>query len=919
MLVALCFVAVMGLALASYLAVSNRAMQLSNRSFQSGLSRQLAEAGLDEALRAFNRNDWSGWASNPSGITGGTSAWTLDTVNKRATRTLTLDASKLGQGATATIKLRVDNYDANVVGVTWNSSTNYRVGDLVYYSGTATAGGNWYRSVADGNIGRTPTNALNYPDLNWWAPAPLPWMWNSGVSYKQYDVVCYGSTASGGTWYYSNTNSNTSTPGGANWTPMPAPALAILTFTTYYAGQFAFRVGDSNWYRCTATHTMGGSWTGANWTTASPLPNWAYNSSTTYSFNDLVFYSGTPGVPGTWYRCIAATSTGNVPTNTTFWENALRGSNTTSAPGALGWSSSSINYNVGDVVCYFTGGSHNFYRCIKAHTSNSSTNIPTNTTLWANTPVHDANWQPNRQYSANDVVRYKGIWFLSLASNNVGNLPMASNSSWWAAAPLNVPAWSSTATYELDDIVSSSGSWYRCIQPNRNVAVGNTAYWTPLTGSGSNYVWTGEVNHAVGEYRSYGGVWYRCINATTAGDGRSPNDTGCWTPTWTNGWGVTTGAPVLYAEATVTLGDQTTSRTQLRALVAPAPLFPSAIGSASTVTVGGGGTVESYDASVRAQNPSGTPAVYGYNETANAPFNTTGNANIGWRAVIAAAGTSFPSISLTRTTVKGYLATASNTSGPLHSVGTSGSVKSNSSPASPNVDTSRVSRSAYVPTFDILPAGGLAAAFSSSNFPRGLSIPTTGGFTSGAVFLGTPGAATPSRYFYNDDLVINGSTITTVNFLGPTVLYVNGNLRITGSGSAMINVYPAGSAEIHVAGSLMVDPAGNGIDNKTLDPKKVILLCDSAGTGSQYFSEGAQPLYGVIYAPNTTNSTGFNFGNASTTTHYGAVSARKINFANNATVRYDTSLRYATFGGVDQPYTVTQWRELDTTERATMP
>ena len=46
-LVALCFVAVLGISLAGYIAVCSRAMNISNRSYQAGLSRQLAEMGLE--------------------------------------------------------------------------------------------------------------------------------------------------------------------------------------------------------------------------------------------------------------------------------------------------------------------------------------------------------------------------------------------------------------------------------------------------------------------------------------------------------------------------------------------------------------------------------------------------------------------------------------------------------------------------------------------------------------------------------------------------------------------------------------------------------------------------------------------------------------------------------------------------------
>ena len=39
-----------------------------------------------------------------------------------------------------------------------------------------------------------------------------------------------------------------------------------------------------------------------------------------------------------------------------------------------------------------------------------------------------------------------------------------------------------------------------------------------------------------------------------------------------------------------------------------------------------------------------------------------------------------------------------------------------------------------------------------------------------------------------------------------------------------------------------------------------------------------------------------------------------------AKLHYDTSLRYATFGGVDQPSAITEWRELtDPAEKAVLP
>jgi hypothetical protein len=89
-LLALCFVAVIGISLASYLALSSRAMTLSNRTVKQGLGQQLAELGVEEGLRAMNLNLFSGadaTAAQADWSSGGTSVgWTLDTTNKRAPR-----------------------------------------------------------------------------------------------------------------------------------------------------------------------------------------------------------------------------------------------------------------------------------------------------------------------------------------------------------------------------------------------------------------------------------------------------------------------------------------------------------------------------------------------------------------------------------------------------------------------------------------------------------------------------------------------------------------------------------------------------------------------------------------------------------------------------------------------------------------
>ncbi len=812
-LVALCFVAVLAISLASYIAVCSRAMQLSNRSFQASVSQQLAEAGIEEALRAFNQNNWDDWTSSGISVDWDTTTYAS---SKRAVGTMTFPANALGQGATAstaTVKLRVDNFDANVVGVSWSNSKSYRIGDLVDYNGV------WYRSLQNSNANHTPG------DLAWWAQMPIPWMWSSNLSYSQYDVVNYN-----GTWYRSNNNSNTSTP-PTNWTSIPSISLNWNSSTTYAVDSFVYLSGV--WYRCVTSNTNSAP-PNSNWSTSAPFISWAwrYSPSKTYQFNDVVYYNGK------WWRCINGYTSNNFweyPGNAwaSNWEDALSGSNSTSTPGAHGWSSNSINYSLGDTVYY--GVTDQWYRCIRAHTSATSV-TPASTSYWTNTPLYSPDWDAAKQYSQNDTVRYNGVWYLCKVANN-GSNPSTSPTN-WASASDSANSWSPSVSYTKD------------------------------------------VSHV-----SYGGVWYRC--AATHSN-KSPNDTDYWTAAWSNSWGITTGAPVVYAEATVTLTGNPTQRTQLRATIAPAPLFPNAAAATTSISANSGGTVDSYDSS---------------RGTRSSQIGTSTN----YSAVLAADST----ITLGSTAVKGYLAWPSPPSG----IGTSASVKGLSSPASPNVDTSRVSRSPYIPQFTTLPGGPNGLTTNWSSTPKGTALPASSG---SSINIGTPGAVTPSRY-YSTSLTVDGSNIPVLNINGPVILYIQGDMTVQGTSSNLININSGGSAEIHIGDQLRINSGGAGISNKTLLAKNCILICDTTASTMQNYSDGDNDFYGVIYIPNTTYSSGFLVDNSSVVI-YGAISAKKITYSGaDMNLHYDTSLRYATIPGVDQPWTATEWRELPVTEQATMP
>lgn len=764
-LVALCFAAVLAISLSSYLAISSQAMRLSNRSFQTDLSRQLAEAGLEQALAAFNANDWTGWT-----IAGTT-----------ASRTVTFASTKYGGvNVTGSFKLRVDNYNAFHLDATWVGGTSYQIGDLVGRNGL------WYRCVQNHSSSQTPNGMAN---LEYWAPEPVGWKWRSNGSYANEAVVNYN-----GTWYRSTASSNNNTPTGAQWTSIGylGPLQA-----SHSNGDIIYFADNNTWYR-----RQGG------WNNDSRI-SWQWENGNTYSFNDLV-YRRASGSTFSWYRYINANpSSGNALTNSSYWENGISGA-------MWAWSATA-DYNPGDVV--YRSGS--WYRCLRAHDNQQ----PPNTTYWSNSPAGTSAWLTGRTYAVDSVVQHNGTWYRNTGSTT--NTPPAS--PWISAA---TPTWNSATAY------------------------------------------------SAGNHVAYGGVWYRCLSAHT---NQTPNHATYWTAV---------AAPVVYSEGIATLPDGPAVRTQLRANVAAAPLFPNALAATDTVSLGTTSLVDSYDSAA------GTYA---------AQAAIANNPEI-FKAVVAGTRSSGmqDSVVLSSATVKGYAAAPGSSSTPavpkvayaasakLQNV--DGTVTSPDSTAT-NVDLTRISRSPYIPQLSIQTVVG------------GTELPDDNGIT-----LGTPGATTPSVYFFDGDLDMNNAS-ENITINGPVVLTIDGYLRIRSSTSARIRITATGSLRLHVARDLRLESSGGGIDNQTLDPKNLVVLLTRSGNDNFEISCPTQPFYGVVYLPNS----GSNLSVADGVEVYGAISAQNVSLNGSASLHYDTSLRHFAVPGVEPAYVITDWRELGTSERATLP
>lgn len=779
-LVALCFVAVLGIALASYLALTTRTMQLSNRSYQAGLSQKLAEFGLEEGLRAFNNNDWSNWSSSPTNMTSG--AWTRDASNKRATRTISFANGKLGQGVTATVKIRVDNYDAAQLSHTWNSGKSYQINELVGYNGV------WYRCLA-ANSNQQP------PNLNYWADEGMNWAWNSSVSYSVGDFV-----NDAGVWYRCKTAHSTphQPPNGTYW---------VLTNSAYL--------------------------------NSTPNP---------YPAEGLLFWSGS------WVRL------SNSPPWT--WDNS-------STPINWRWASG-VTYAFGDAISDPTQSNLVWKRCIASHTSSWSPNVYSSTSLWRATTWFWT-WSASNSYNPGDVAYYGSAWYRCVRAN-LNQAPSAS-SDYWASGPLFSQEWDASRSYSANDIVFYNGVWYLCILAcnGRNPST-ETNYWVGADTSNSSYTWNRTTNYSAGAFRCYAGAWYKCLLAGNSGI--APGNSTYWGNAWTNSFGITTGVPVVSAEAIISLGDGSTTRTQLRGTLVAASAFPNAIAANGDVTISAAtGTVDSYD------SRSGT-------------YSSQVSTNTNYSAVIAAGG----NLAINATTnVRGYLAWPSPPSG----ISTNTTVWGPADASPTKVNNNRVSRSPDLPQMAIR---SVAAGYT-------LSLTNNTSYV-----LGTPGATTPTVYSISSasnspNLVLNSSS-EVLTIVGPVILDVSGNLQIS---SGKIVVASTGSAEIHFSGRLNVSNSSGGLDNtQTKDPRKLILLGTSSLTTHQILST-TYDFYGLVYLPNGSLTI------SNSPNIYGAVSANNVTFGDAAKVHYDVSLRYASISGLDQPYMISEWRELPQTEWATMP
>jgi hypothetical protein len=887
-LVALSMVAVIAIGLATYLALAYRTLQLSNRSYQAGLTTQLAETGLERALQALNQNNWTNW--------------NVATDVPHATRTITFAADKFGPTRVATsINLRVNQRNAKI----WRASDSYTTNDTVWYRGL------WYRCIAN-HANRLP------PDPAYWVSAPG--IWDAAVTYSPGDIVVrenlvYSCLAistgddpalaanssfwsqvtvlawNAGTAYTVNTvvrrngalyrcltaHTNQSPPNATYWVGAPmiyAEGVAALSDGTgvivrtqlhaelspvpLFPNAIAATNPTSPSVRLASTGQVG---------SYVPKPSLAelWTSGTAYRIGDTVYYAAN----GQMYRCISnhtSNMSGNTPNNTSRWtplevRHEVR---------AAYWNARTT-YNVGDIVYLPLSGRH--YRSIQAGTENRPDVHPD---YWAD--MHwagFADWSSTYAYRVGDLVYVPGTGAgegrrYLCTSNNTNRYPPTNPTRWTVSDP-GSPDWSAATTYASGDSVylPADGRIYRSrAGGNLNRAPATSPDWWAVQWPGYDD-WSSGTTYATGDlvYFTSNGLVYR--SRQNGNTNRNPGtQTAWWTvagPIFTT-WSATTNyvvGDIAYNEANYTFYRCTTDHTN--------------------------------------QKP---PNAAYWSEQLH-----------GYRATIAG-----PSITINNAVaVSGYLAA------PTTTLAASTLVKGASSPGTPNADPQRISDSHHVPTLDLQPVSGATnLPWGSTILPDGpssLGIPPNPGTASTPLvynITGTrQGASTFAGLYLSD-------TDDVLTIRGPVVLNVSGIFYLN---NGRIIIAPGGSLEVRFSGQLYIGnststtiggvatPTGGGIINETLDPRNLLITSTSTyNTSSYHYLWTRHPFIGLVYMP----SAYLHVWNSGFNRHlYGAISARTVYFNHTAHLHYDASLRASAGWGsfVDDALMVSTWRELPAADR----
>ena len=332
----------------------------------------------------------------------------------------------------------------------WDNSTLYKFGQLVQYGGAV------YIALSE-NIGANP-----YTETSDWQKLvdgqQFEGEFNNASEYQRGDIVIYG-----GNLYIAKQNTQGNVP----------------TNTTYFDLYVEGTKDQGN-----------------------------YSNVTTYKPGELVRFGGY------LYRAKLDNS-GNLPTNETYWEIYNKGIV------YQGVYDDNTQYAPGEVVAY--GG--NRYQ-VKAGNVTTG-NPPTNFTFWESLIEgisYKGNWQNDTRYNVNDVVKYGAKLYIAL-TNTIGNAPDIAVSEYrvFADGVRWQGAYSDSSAYIVGDIVRLSGRNYICIESYDNDGSTspeppNSQYWELYTdGLAWQGSWDISTEYEIGDVVEYAQSSYISIISDNIG------------------------------------------------------------------------------------------------------------------------------------------------------------------------------------------------------------------------------------------------------------------------------------------------------------------------------------------------------------------------------------------------------------------
>jgi hypothetical protein len=238
-----------------------------------------------------------------------------------------------------------------------------------------------------------------------------------------------------------------------------------------------------------------------------------YSSATEYERNDVVQYGG-----NVYVYTLGTASTGNLPTDTTFWALMVEGFNYRGV-WAIGTS-----YKISDLVSF--GGK--IYIALQDTVGDNPATSASDWTVFVEGIQYEGVWSNSTDYQIGDVVTYGGVTYIATA-NTLNNIP-SSNSQYWEILVKGVEyrgAYNDALPYKENDIVTYGGSAYIAIQPGTgNEPAGSSAYWAVFA-SGIQFesTWSALTQYQKGDIVNYGGLVYIAIQDSIA---NAPTDILYW-------------------------------------------------------------------------------------------------------------------------------------------------------------------------------------------------------------------------------------------------------------------------------------------------------------------------------------------------------------------------------------------------------